>query len=159
MTATTAQTSTSVTMSMDAAEQAVHSAANLLHEAARTLTSILDDAVVQDLDDAKHRFALANSLADKLTAAQSLVGTLRGESENIIIGAYSHGTNVDIEGVMFHRYDETRQNSVSYKTLYEKAYGFLTGSQKGVLTKMEADQKSTSKTYKRLKPGVFKGKK
>ena len=110
------------------------------------------------LAEAKKQHRFAETLAEKLELANAMVASMRAEAEGVLIAEYAHGEEFDIEGVMFHRYDEVRQNSVKYKDLYAKARGFLKGAELGVLTKMEAAQRKGERTYHRVKRGAFKGK-
>lgn len=138
----------------------IDNASRILRTAAQSLAEAyaLPDGTVLSYEDALHRYALANRLADNIAVANSLVSSTAGVTAEVILANHQHGDNIDIEGNTFHRYDETRANSVEWKAIAAKAKSYLSGSQLGVITKMEATMKSATRTYFRLKPGVYKGK-
>lgn len=111
-----------------------------------------------DTEEIKQWYGTSVDALDSISVMSALVSSIQKVTEARIIDEFPHGTNIEINGELYHRYDETRANGVSYKSLYEKAFGFLSGAPKGVLVKMERSQKSGSKLYERLKSGPFVGK-
>ncbi len=141
-------------------EADVHNATRLLSVAASSLAEAYSHPADEPVnyEQAIHRFALANRLADNLTAIQQLIGSQQKECAAVILASHQHGENIDVEGDIFHRYDETKANGVSYKDLFEYAEQHVPAAIKSQITRKIRAMKAGTKTYFRLKPGPFKGK-
>lgn len=143
------------------AEQDILNAAAIMRTAVATLTEAyaLPEGQTPDYDLAKHRFVVGNRVNDTLALATEAVTEVLETSASVILAPHSDRDNIDIEGETWHRYDEYRANSVSWKDLATKARTYLNSREQGVITRMENKMKQGGKTYLRLKPGVAKAKK
>lgn len=148
---------------IDTAQNDLRNAARILRTAANELAEAYGehDAAITELprNEADERFLLLNALGDSLATAGALVKDQQEVVTKRILKDYKHGDNFTIGEQTFHRYDEEKANSVSWKDVAAKAKSYLSGAQLGAITKLEAAYKAKKSTYYRLKAGPFKGKK